>query len=126
MPFTTTTRTETQVHNHAVGKIVTSSATAAAASVICGFLPRVVRIHNLTDRISDEWYEGMAAASSLHTIATGVRTLETTNGVTVGEVTKTLNDVDIAAGVTAKVGKGFTLTATTLVASKTFYWEAIG
>lgn len=126
MPFTTTTRTETQVRNHAVGKIVTSSATAAAASVVCGFLPRVVRIHNLTDRISDEWFEGMAAASSLHSVAAGTRTLETTNGITVGEVTETLSDTAIAAGTTAKVGKGFTVTATTLVASKTFYWEAIG
>lgn len=126
MPLTTTTRTDISVVNHAVGKIVTSSATAAAASFICGFTPRVVRVHNLTDRISDEWYEGMTAATSLHTVAAGTRTLETTNGITVGEVTKTLSDADIAAGVTAKVGKGFTLTAATLVASKTFYWEAIG
>lgn len=126
MPFTTTTVTQNAVRNHAVGTIVTSSATAAAASVICGFTPRVVRIHNLTDRISDEWFEGMSAANSLHTVAAGTRTLETTNGITVGQVTETLSTADIAAAVTAKVGKGFTVTATTLVASKTFYWEAIG
>jgi len=41
----------------------------------------------------------------------------TTNGITVGEVT------DTSTGV---VGKGFTVTATTAVASKVFAWEAVG
>ena len=47
----------------------------------------------------------MASAESLHNVATGTQTLETTNGIAVS-------------------GNTFTLTATTLVASKTFYWEA--
>jgi hypothetical protein len=64
-----------------------------------------VRFVNLTDRITDEWFEGMASASSLHTVAAGTLTLETTNGIAVS-------------------GSSFTLTATTMVASKTFYWEA--
>ncbi|MEG7685945.1 hypothetical protein, partial [Listeria monocytogenes] len=64
-----------------------------------------VRIINHTDRIVDEWLEGMASAESLHTVAAGAQTLETTNGIAVS-------------------GNTFTLTATTLVASKTFYWEA--
>lgn len=118
MALTTNTQTACQVRNHAVGTLVTDASAAAAVSVICGFTPRVVRIHNLTDRISDEWFEGMTAANSLHTVATGVRTLETSNGITVGQVTATSD------GVT--VGKGFTVDATTMVASKTFYWEAIG
>jgi hypothetical protein len=105
------------VVNRAVGYAATSSATAAATSFVTGFLPRSVRFHNLTDRISDEWSEGMAAASSLHTVAAGTRTLETTNGITVGEVTDSS---------TGAVGKGFTVTATTAVASKVFAWEAIG
>ena len=68
----------------------------------------MVKFHNITDRISDEWYEGMAAASSRHIVATGVVTLEATNGITVN-----------ADGT-------FTVTAVTMVASKTFAWEAIG
>jgi len=95
------------VTNHAVGKIVSDSGTAAAVTVTLGFAPRVVRFHNLTDRISDEWLEGMDSASSLHSVAAGTRTLETTNGIAVS-------------------GNTFTVTATTMVASKTFYWEAIG
>ena len=95
------------VTNHAVGSCTTSSATAAATTFTLGFAPRIVRFHNLTDRISDEWFEGMDSASSLHTVAAGTRTLETTNGIAVS-------------------GNTFTLTATTMVASKTFAWEAIG
>jgi hypothetical protein len=95
------------VTNHAVGKIVSDSGSAAAVTVTLGFAPRVVRFHNLTDRISDEWLEGMDSASSLHSVAAGTRTLETTNGIAVS-------------------GNTFTVTATTMVASKTFYWEAIG
>lgn len=107
MPFTSSTQTNSNgVANYAVGKIVTSSATAAAATITLGFTPRYVKFVNLTDRITDEWYEGMASASSLHQVAAGTLTLETTNGIAVS-------------------GSSFTLTATTLVASKTFHWEAM-
>lgn len=108
MAITTNTQSNTMgVANHAVGQVVTDSGAAAAATFTVGFVPRIVRFHNLTDRISDEWFEGMSAANSLHTVAAGTRTLETTNGITVS-------------------GNTFTLTATTMVASKSFYWEAIG
>lgn len=93
------------VNNLAVGKVVTDSGSAAVQTFTLGFAPRVVRFHNLTDRISDEWYEGMTAYSSLHTVAAGTRTLETTNGISVD-------------------GNTFTVKAATMVASKTFYWEA--
>jgi hypothetical protein len=108
MPFTSSVQSNsTGVTNFAVGKIVTSSASAAAATITLGFAPRHVRFVNLTDRITDEWWEGMASASSLHTVAAGTQTLEATDGIAVS-------------------GNTFTLTATTLVASKTFYWEARG
>src|SRR5690349_25137154 len=108
MALTANTQSNTMgVVNHAVGQVVTDSGTAAAATFTIGFVPRIVRFHNLTDRISDEWYEGMSAANSLHTVAAGTRTLETTNGITVS-------------------GNTFSVTATTMVASKSFYWEAIG
>lgn len=207
------TQTANQIRNHAQGSIVTDAAAAAALTISVGFKPRVVRFHNHTDRISDEWYEGMienrifqslrgitakldadagitdtdhaslwnpasadlavmrasfvgitakldagagvtdtnyaalwnpanpatatqlraaiaglnakldadagvtdtdyaatwdvAATVSLHTVANGTRTLDVTNGIAV-------------------LDNGFTLTATTMVASKAFYWEAIG
>lgn len=107
MAITTNTQSASQVRNQAVGQVVTDAGAAAAATFTCGFVPRIVRFHNLTDRISDEWFEGMAAASALHTVAAGTRTLEATNGITVG-------------------ANGFTVNATTMVASKSFYWEAVG
>jgi hypothetical protein len=108
MPFTSSVQSNSNgVDNVAVGKAVTSSATAAAATFTLGFAPRYIKFVNLTDRITDEWFEGMASASSLHTVAAGTLTLETTNGVAVS-------------------GNTFTLTATTLVASKTYYWIAYG
>jgi len=107
MALTSSTQTNSNgVLNHAIGKIVTDAASAAAATITLGFTPRRVLFINLTDRITDEWFEGMASASSLHTVAAGTLTLETTNGVAVS-------------------GNTFTLTAVTMVASKTFYWEAV-
>lgn len=106
MALTTNTQTNSNgVGNFAIGKIVSDAGAAAAATITLGFVPRYVKFVNLTDRITDEWFEGMASASSLHTVAAGTMTLETTNGIAVS-------------------GSSFTLTATTLVASKTFYWEA--
>lgn len=108
MAFSTNTQSNSNgTTNRACGVLVTDATTAAAATITLGFAPRTVRLHNLTDRISDEWIEGMASASSLHTIAAGTRTLEATNGIAVA-------------------GSTFTLTAVTLVASKTYAWEAIG
>ena len=95
------------VINHATGYVVSDGGAAAATTFTVGFTPRIVRFHNVTDRISDEWLTGMASASSIHTVAAGTRTLETTNGIAVS-------------------GNTFTVTATTMVASKTFVWEAIG
>jgi hypothetical protein len=93
------------VYCFATGKIVQDATTAAALTLTLGFVPRYFRLVNLTDRITDEWFDGMAAASSLHTVAAGTLTLETTNGITVS-------------------GTSVTFTATTMVASKTYYWEA--
>lgn len=104
MPIDTQTTTNSDGVIHRVQEIITtSSATAAAVTLTYGFVPKRVLIHNVTDRISDEWFEGMAAASSLHTVAVGTRTLETTNGVTVDTTLRTV-----------------TLTAVTMAASKTF------
>lgn len=110
MALSTNTQTNSNgVANRAVGKIVTDAAAAAIATLNLGFVPRKFLFVNLTDRITDEWFEGMAAASSLHTVAAGTVTLETVNGITIDATAKTV-----------------TLTAVTMVASKTFYWVAEG
>ncbi len=95
------------IANTAVGSFATDSASAAAATITLGFTPRYFRLVNMTDRITDEWFEGLASASSLHMVANGTNTAETTNGIAVS-------------------GSSVTFTATTLVASKSYYWIAHG
>jgi hypothetical protein len=108
MALTSSVQSNTMgIANTAVGKIVTDAAAAAAATITLGFAPRHIVFLNLTDSIKDEWFEGMAAASSNHTVLNGTQSLEATNGITVS-------------------GNQFTLNATTMVASKTFYWKAEG
>lgn len=107
MAFTTNTKSYPHgIYNRAVGRVVSDAGAATAITLNIGFVPRHFRIINLTDRITDEWFEGMAAASSLHAVAAGTLTLETTNGVTVA------------------ANGDVTLTAVTMAASKSFFWEA--
>lgn len=109
MALTTNTSTqEMGITNRAVGRVVTDGGAAADTTFTVGFIPRTVRFYNITDRIIDEWFEGMAAYSSVHHVAAGTITLETTNGISVG------------------TDGTFTVKAATIVASKTFAWEAIG
>lgn len=108
MAITTNTQSNAEgVVNTCVGQVVTDSGAAAAATFTLGFVPRYIKFVNLTDRIIDEWFETMAAASSLHTVAAGTVTNELTNGITVS-------------------GNTFTVTATTLAASKSFFYLAHG
>lgn len=108
MALTTNSLHQTDgVFRRAYGQIVSDAGAAAILTLNLGFAPLHFKIVNLTDRIVDEWYEGMASANSLHTVAAGTSTLETTNGVAV-------------------LGNTVTLTATTMVASKSFFWEAEG
>lgn len=70
-------------NNHiAMGRYLTDG-TAAAIDVTVGFKPRYVKVSNVTSRDQMEWFEGMAAASAVKTVAAGTRTLITSNGVTV-------------------------------------------
>ena len=75
--------------NQSVGNVVYDATTIVAAdssTFDVGFKPRYVKLENVTDRVSIEWYEGMAANTCIKTVAAGTRTLETTNGgITVGE-----------------------------------------
>jgi hypothetical protein len=106
MALSTNTQTnQNGITNLAIGRVVTDAGAAAATTFTLGFAPRRIFFINLTDRITDLWLEGMAAANSLHSVAAGTQTLETTNGITV-------------------TGNTFTVTAATILASKTFYWYA--
>lgn len=110
--------------NFKTGRIVLDATAITAADellVECGFTPKYVEFVNLTDRISVEWYEGMAADTCLKTAAAGTRTLETTNkGITICDSQGNAN-VD---GRCFKVSQNATLAV--IAASKTLTWRAHG
>lgn len=107
-----------------VGRIVfdATAITAADSTLVnLGFTPKYVCWENVTDRIKVEWYEGMAANTSIKTAAAGTRTLETTNGgITICDSDGTAN----ANGKAFSVLQNATLAA--ILASKTCTWVAHG
>jgi hypothetical protein len=98
--------------NFAVIRATTDAAAAAAATFNFGFIPRYVRVSNLTGLIFDEWFEGMAAATSLHSVGAGTNTLEPANGITVSTTDPTKGQV--------------TVNATTMAVSSVFSIMAMG
>lgn len=80
----TSTQSEHQVRNMAVGSYI-SDATAAAFKITTGFKPRHVEVVNETSRDEYKWFEGMAAAEAVKRVAAGTGTLITSNGITVAE-----------------------------------------
>ena len=79
----TSTQSDHQVRNVAVGRYITSDA-AAAFKITTGFKPRYVRVQNLAaSAVTFEWFEGMTAAYALKTAVGGDKTIVTTNGITV-------------------------------------------
>lgn len=89
------TKAPASAFNLARGRYLDSAATPAAVTLTVGFLPRAVKWVNLTDRIQYEWYEGMAANTTLKTIANGTRSLETSDGITVASTGIITIDADI-------------------------------
>lgn len=51
----------------------TGTRTAADFTITCGFEPKYVKVTNVTDRISGEWFSD---GSQLKTVAAGTRTAE--------------------------------------------------
>jgi hypothetical protein len=108
----------------ATGRITFGADSITAADYVvqtCGFVPRYIKVENVTDRISVEWYEGMAADTCVKTAAAGTKTLETTNkGLTVCDSDGTAN----TAGRSFKISQNATLAV--IAASKVLNWVAIG
>lgn len=89
----------------------------------CGFTPRYIQFITVTDRVTGEWYEGMAADSCLKTAANGTVTLEVTGGnggITLCDSDGTAN----TSGRSFKVLQNATLAL--VLASKVNTWVAFG
>jgi hypothetical protein len=81
----TSTQSEHQVRNVAVGRYI-DTGTAAAITITTGFKPRYVKVQNLAATgATMEYYEGMADASGWKSVVAGDGSLITTLGITVSE-----------------------------------------
>ena len=111
---------------------VTFDATAITATdyitITCGFIPRYIVWSNDTDRILNEWRDGMAQDSAINTVAAGTRTLSVTGGnrgfiVGTGSLTSANSGTIPLAG-QFQVSQNATLGA--ILASKVCRWQAWG
>lgn len=108
---TSSTVRNEQVTSRAIQYFTTDAVAAVNTTFNFGFVPDHVRFINLTDRIQDEWFAGMAADSALHTVAAGTVTLAVSGGITVAS----------AANIAGTVQEGdVTIPAALMVASKSF------
>jgi len=97
----TSTHYYSSVKNFARGAR-TGTRTAGDFTITLGFAPKFIKVTNLTDRISGEWYAESPADTQLLTVAAGTRTYEDTgialnadgNGFTVTVATADLETDD--------------------------------
>jgi hypothetical protein len=115
MALTTNVATQSGgVCNVAIGNVVNdASVLVADPSFNCGFVPRYVKWQDRTNRISLEWYEGLAQNSAIRQVAAGTGTLDVAAGITVGTP---------AAG----TGGTFTIKIADAPVSSAFSWMALG
>lgn len=107
MAITSTQKNGKGIVRNATGAFLDTAGTPAAASLNLGFIPRYVKWLNATDRIQYEWFDGMAAGTTLKTVAAGTRTLDT-------------GDAAISVGTDGTV----TIAAAAILQNKQNYWEA--
>jgi hypothetical protein len=95
MVQTITTKSPRPLAQVATGRYL-DTGTVAAYTFVLGFKPRYVKVDNITSRDGLEWFEGMADAHALKTVAAGTRTAITSNGITPTEDGFTLGlDTDV-------------------------------
>jgi hypothetical protein len=102
----TQSQSASHIVRHDVGSFLDDAGTPAAATITLGYRPKYVAWHNVTDRISYEWFDGAADGTTLKTAAAGTRTLDT-------------GDAAIAP-----TANGFTIAAAVILQNKQYRWVA--
>ena len=123
--------------NRAVGSFI-DTGTVKQSAFRLGFVPRYIKLVNATDRISYEWFEGMAAGYVLKTAAAGAATLETSGGISTGELDTGAADAWTVYGPTTAAAtdnsalntagervEGFSVPAALVPTNKQFYLLAL-
>ena len=103
----TRSQSEHQVRNFATGSFLDDTGTPEAMVIVCGFLPRYIRVVNETDRTQTEWFKGMAATNTLKIGADGTATLATDSAI-------------------IALAPGFTFLKALTIQNKQYRWIAIG
>jgi hypothetical protein len=89
MAITSSMRCDNGAMSFASGSFI-DTGTILATAISLGFVPRYVRLENVTDRDGWEWFEGAAAGTTLKTVAAGTRTLDTSDvAISVGTLSMT-------------------------------------
>lgn len=109
----------------------TTNATMAAGviTLTLGFVPTYFKIINATDRITQEWFQGMNSGDYLETAANGDKTLETDDKVVVATRTGTGGSTSQAGGTADTTPSGkvtITVDSGIMTDNDTVVWEAIG
>lgn len=71
--------------NTAVG-MFKDTGTVKKTAIKLGFVPRYVKLIDLTNNDTYEWFEGMAADSAFKSVDAGDQSLVVSNGITVGSL----------------------------------------
>lgn len=116
---------------YAAGSITFDATAITAADYVqisVGFIPKMIIWDNVTDRISNVWYDGMAAESAVNTVAAGTRTLSVTGSnkgfiVGTGALTSSASGTIPGPG-QFQISQNATLGA--ILASKVTRWQAWG
>lgn len=96
MTITKTSSNDAGVVQRALGRYIDTGTVAEFDVTTVGFKPRYVKVVNTTSGDMLEWFEGMADASAIKTVAAGTRTIITTLGITPLENGFTLGlDLDV-------------------------------
>ncbi len=91
-------------------------------TISVGFVPKYVKVINVTDRLTQEWFEGMNFGDFLETASNGDKTLETDNQieVTVSNTGSAPVTIKPVATVTITAGGG------AMTDNDTVVWEIVG
>jgi len=115
--FSGTYTAATDVHN--ADNIVMA---AGVITISLGFVPSYVKVTNVTDRITHEWFKGMNQGDFLEQVAAGDRTLETDDKLVVAVATTGTAPLTFNAAATVVI----TVNGTIMTDNDTVVWVAEG
>lgn len=112
-----------------VSTTANSTMAAGVITITLGFVPTHFKITNVTDRIVQEWYQGMNSGDYLEQIANGTKSLETDDKVVVAIRTGAGGSASSSGGTADTSASGvvtITVDSGIMTDNDTVVWEARG